>query len=138
MTTEGHRDGAQVTNRGFGIEERWPKLFAQLDATQRRAVVQSLAAAWHEGWVPNREDVADLVEEAQGVISRAEYRRRSIAKAERARRVAEAIHSGEMEGFQVTVAGQGDAQEYVAGRIDSDELVARARHGLAAEKGEGR
>ena len=46
--------------------------------------------------------------------------------------VAEAIHSGEMEGLLVSVAGQADAQEYVAGTIDADELVARARarHGL--------
>ncbi|MCG2797527.1 MAG: hypothetical protein L6367_03200 [Cellulomonas sp.] len=52
--------------------------------------------------------------------------------AERERRVAEAIHSGEMEGLHVSAAGQADAQEYVAGSIDSDELVARARarHGL--------
>lgn len=42
----------------FDIEERWPELFVQLDETQRRAVVQSLASAWHEGWTPNREDVA--------------------------------------------------------------------------------
>lgn len=57
----------------------------------------------------------------------------SLAVAERARRVAEAIHSGEMEGLPVSAAGRQDAQEYVAGRIDSDELVARAcaRYGLA-------
>ncbi|MDF1489616.1 antitoxin VbhA family protein [Tessaracoccus caeni] len=48
-------------------------------------------------------------------------------EAERERRVAEAIHSGEMEGLSVTPAGRADAQEYVAGHIDSDELVARAR-----------
>jgi hypothetical protein len=48
-------------------------------------------------------------------------------KAERARRVAEAIHSGEMEGLHVTPAGRADAEEYIAGSIDSDELVARAR-----------
>ena len=47
--------------------------------------------------------------------------------AERELRVAEAIHSGEMEGLPVTAAGRQDAAEYVAGRIDSDELVARAR-----------
>lgn len=46
--------------------------------------------------------------------------------------MAEAIHSGEMEGLPVTAAGRQDAAEYVAGRIDSDELVARAhaRYGL--------
>ncbi|AYD89935.1 hypothetical protein D4740_05480 [Actinomyces sp. 2119] len=47
--------------------------------------------------------------------------------AERGLRVAEAIHSGEMEGMRVDAATRADADEYVAGRIDSDELVARAR-----------
>lgn len=48
-------------------------------------------------------------------------------EAERERRGAEAIHSGEMEGLHLTPAGRADAQEYIAGSIDSDELVARAR-----------
>ena len=51
----------------------------------------------------------------------------TITEAERERRVAEAIHSGEMEGLSVSPAGRADAQEYIAGRIDSDERVARAR-----------
>jgi hypothetical protein len=51
----------------------------------------------------------------------------TTTEADRERRVAEAIHSGEMEGLHVTAVGRADAQEYVAGRIDSDELVARAR-----------
>ncbi len=51
----------------------------------------------------------------------------TITEAERERRVAEAIHSGEMEGLSVSPAGRADAQEYIAGRLDSDELVARAR-----------
>jgi hypothetical protein len=42
-------------------------------------------------------------------------------------RVAEAIHSGQMEGLTVTPAGRTDAEGYIAGRIDADELVARAR-----------
>lgn len=50
-----------------------------------------------------------------------------ITKARRQRLVTEAIHSGEMEGLRVTAAGRADAGEYVAGRISSDELVARAR-----------
>ena len=45
----------------------------------------------------------------------------------RERVVQEAVHSGEMEGQGVTSATRADAAEYVAGRIDSDELVARAR-----------
>lgn len=69
----------------FNIEERWPELFVQLDETQRRAVVQSLASAWHEGWTPNREDVENLTDEARGAIDRAEYLRRVDAAAERQR-----------------------------------------------------
>ncbi|WP_159813741.1 antitoxin VbhA family protein [Actinomyces sp. zg328] len=51
----------------------------------------------------------------------------ATTEAERDLRVAEAIHSVEMEGLTVTESGRQDAREYIAGRIDSDELVARAR-----------
>jgi Antitoxin VbhA len=62
----------------------------------------------------------------QEVITEAE-------RAERERRVEDAIHSNEMEGLHVNADTLADADEYVAGRIDSDELVARARarYGLA-------
>lgn len=52
---------------------------------------------------------------------------------QREQRVAVAIHSGEMEGLTVTPAGHTDAGEYVSGRIDADELIARVRacYGLA-------
>ena len=49
--------------------------------------------------------------------------RATTTRAERERRVADAIHCGEMEGPHVKPETQADAQEY----IDSDELVARAR-----------
>ena len=52
---------------------------------------------------------------------------RQVTAAERERRVAEAIHSIEMEGLSVSQASQADTQDYVDGLIDSDELVARAR-----------
>lgn len=45
----------------------------------------------------------------------------------RERVVDEAVHSGEMEGLHVDPATRADADAYIAGRIDSDELVARAR-----------
>jgi len=48
-------------------------------------------------------------------------------RAERERAVAESIHSGEMEGFYVSQAARDDSADYVAGRVDADELVARAR-----------
>ena len=72
----------------LNIEQQWPELFAQLDVKQRRAVVQSLASAWHEGWEPNREDVENLTDEARGAIDYEEYLRRADAAAERRRKVA--------------------------------------------------
>ncbi|GAB3794170.1 hypothetical protein GCM10028798_00120 [Humibacter antri] len=74
----------------FDVVERWPELFTQLDEGQRRSVVQSLAASWHEGWVPNREDVENLTDEARGAIDEAEYLRRAREAAERRRKVAAA------------------------------------------------
>lgn len=58
-----------------------------------------------------------------------------ITPAETARRLwvlTQAEHSGEMEGLHITQATRADGEEYTAGRIDIDELVARgrARHGL--------
>ena len=54
-------------------------------------------------------------------------------RAKREWRVQQAVHNGEMEGLYVSSATLADADEYVAGRIGSDELVARARarYGLA-------
>lgn len=68
------------------IEQRLPELFAQLDETQRRNVVESFAAAWHEGWEPNREDVENLTDRVRGAIDREEYKRRVLAAAERSRK----------------------------------------------------
>jgi len=51
----------------------------------------------------------------------------TATRAERARIVEDAAHSGEMEGLHVDADTRADADEYVAGRIDSHELVARAR-----------
>ena len=67
----------------FNIEARWPELFVQLDERQRRAVVDTLASSWHEGWVPNREDVENLTDFTRGAIDRDEYRRRLRGAVER-------------------------------------------------------
>ncbi len=67
----------------FDIEERWPELFVELDEDQRRAVVQSLASGWHEGFEPTREDVENLTDYARGAIDAEEYRRRAHAAARR-------------------------------------------------------
>ena len=75
----GHRDMTVE----FDIEDRWPELFDGLSALDRRAVVQSLASNWHEGWVPNREDVENLTDRARGTIDREEYQRRVLAAVRR-------------------------------------------------------
>jgi hypothetical protein len=72
-----------VAEEQLDVEQRWPDLFAGLDDGQRRAVLQSLANAWHEGWEPNREDVENLVDRARGVIDMDEYLRRARDAADR-------------------------------------------------------
>jgi len=67
------------------IEGRWPELFAELDERERFAVAQSFAAAWHEGWVPNREDVENLTDRIRGAIDGAEYMRRVEGAAKRSK-----------------------------------------------------
>ncbi|MFT4136363.1 antitoxin VbhA family protein [Microbacterium sp.] len=54
-------------------------------------------------------------------------------RAERERQVAEAIHSGEMEGLPTSEATKADADKYVSGEIDLAELEARVRtrYGIA-------
>ncbi|WP_168429572.1 MULTISPECIES: antitoxin VbhA family protein [unclassified Microbacterium] len=51
----------------------------------------------------------------------------------RSRRVEDTIRSAEIEGLGVTPETRADADSYVAGIIDSDELVdrVRARYGLS-------
>lgn len=51
----------------------------------------------------------------------------------RALQVEAAIHSAEIEGLNVTSDTRADADSYVAGTIDSNELVdrVRARYGLS-------
>ena len=69
----------------FNIENRWPELFVQLCATERSAVVNAFASSWHEGWVPNREDVENLTDLMRGAIDEPEYDRRVAEAAERGR-----------------------------------------------------
>jgi Antitoxin VbhA len=64
---------------------------------------------------------------AKGVAAHDQEAITESERAERQRRVEDAIHSNEMEGHHVNADTLAGADEYVAGRIDSDELVARAR-----------
>jgi len=65
---------------GLALDERWPDLLDHLPATDRYSIVQSVAAGWHEGWTPDREDVQCLVELHRGEIDFDEYRNRALAK----------------------------------------------------------
>lgn len=58
--------------------------------------------------------------------------RDGAGREERRRRVADAAHSGEMEGLRLTPDTSEDAGEYVAGHIDAAELRerVRARYGI--------
>ena len=59
--------------------------------------------------------------------------RSRLTARERAASVAEATHSAGLEGLTVSPASLADAQEYVRGDIDVDELGrrVRARYGVA-------
>jgi Antitoxin VbhA len=61
----------------FNIESRWPELFVSLDQAGRTVVVNAFASSWHEGWVPNREDVENLTDFTRGAIDEADYNRRA-------------------------------------------------------------
>ena len=55
---------------------------ARRDAARQRA--RALAAGWHEGFTPTREDVENVTDYTRGAIDLAEYRRRGHAAARRA------------------------------------------------------
>lgn len=56
-----------------------------------------------------------------------------VERAERERKLAEAIHSGQLEGLRMTDATKTDADKYVTGEVDLVELEerVRARYGIA-------
>ncbi|GAA2839260.1 antitoxin VbhA family protein [Kribbella solani] len=60
--------------------QRWPELFEPLDDAQKQRVSDALANNRLEGWEPQRDDVADLVDCELGRIDVAEYVRRTMTK----------------------------------------------------------
>ncbi len=68
----------------FRIVERWPDLFEDVSASDTEDIVQAFASAFHEGWVPNRPDVEDLVAFHTRRIDFDEYEQRSAAIVEQA------------------------------------------------------
>ncbi|WP_243118439.1 hypothetical protein [Actinomyces wuliandei] len=65
----------------FTPEAWWPDLYAPLSQQERRALTNTLAADWHEGWTPSREDVADLLALRAGTLTRSEYHARALSRA---------------------------------------------------------
>ncbi len=65
----------------LNVIELWPDLFEGLSPKRAQGINDGCVANWHEGWIPNREDVADLVAEARGEIDMAELLRRADARA---------------------------------------------------------
>jgi hypothetical protein len=59
---------------------RWPELFEPLDDEQKQRISDALANNRLEGWEPDRDDVADLIDRELGRIDAAEYVRRTAAK----------------------------------------------------------
>ena len=47
----------------------WPDLFEPLSPAEREELIEGLAVNWHEGWVPNRADVADHLAVDRGELT---------------------------------------------------------------------
>lgn len=47
--------------KALNPEGRWPDLFDGPDDEARHEVRQIVAANWHEGWIPNRAEVAEII-----------------------------------------------------------------------------
>ena len=70
------QSGSKETTSGIDVVAMWPELFTDMSDIDRNAIRQSFAASWHDGWQPNREDVADLAAQTRGTITAEEYRQR--------------------------------------------------------------
>ena len=78
MSSANH--SGEVQAHVLDLEVRWPDLFTGLTQKQRRAVAQAFAAAWHEGWHPNRADVQNLTSYARDAISHEEFLQRVVSR----------------------------------------------------------
>ncbi len=124
---QGLREHARSNGSRHAVEKRWPELFAEMNEDDRRAVLQGMAVALEGGWVPSREEVENLTDEARGAIGEDEALRRADAVIDRNQRVEQAIASFEIEGVTVSTEARSDARQFIAGRIELEELHERAR-----------
>ena len=124
---QGARELTRGSSSRHAVERRWPELFEEMSEDDRRAVLQGMAAALEGGWVPSREEVENLTDEARGAIGEDEALRRADAVIDRNQRVEQAIASFEIEGVIVSHEARSDARQFIAGRIELEELHERAR-----------
>jgi len=85
MTTQTITPTEHRTNHPLDLVAMYPDLFADLTPEQQRIEVEGWACQWHEGWQPNREDVADSIAVTTGMMSREEFSRRAGDRAKAAR-----------------------------------------------------
>ncbi|WP_229780547.1 hypothetical protein [Arthrobacter sp. BL-252-APC-1A] len=71
-----NQTGPEEPAPGIDVVAMWPELFTDMSDIDRNAIRQSFAASWHDGWQPDREDVADLAAQTRGTITAEEYRQR--------------------------------------------------------------
>jgi hypothetical protein len=69
-----------MTDR-LDLPAMFPDLFTDLTPGEQHMICQSWAIQWHEGWEPNREDVADSIQVHQGSMTREEFSRRAGERA---------------------------------------------------------
>lgn len=59
----------------------WPDLFEPLSPAEREELIEGLAVNWHEGWVPNRADTADVIDVQLGRLTPLQTARRAADRA---------------------------------------------------------
>lgn len=67
--------------QSLDLERMYPGIFEGISPHEAWAIQQAFAAAWHEGWEPNREAIADAVSLHKGEITMDEHTRRALARA---------------------------------------------------------
>lgn len=81
VRARGAQSASPSAGEGLDVVSLWPELFEQLNELQRNSIRQACAANWHEGWTPNRGDVANLAAHTQGDLDDEEYLRRARTRA---------------------------------------------------------
>ncbi|HAL30789.1 MAG TPA: hypothetical protein DCP20_08770 [Coriobacteriia bacterium] len=71
--------------RPLDLLRLYPDLFVGMDGETIESYLEIFASNWHEGWKPNREDVADLIAWDKGEIDDAEYDRRTELRVQKAK-----------------------------------------------------